>query len=137
MEKINIEQSEIAIDLVDIEEVEKKYNIKLPPTYKTLLLTYNGGMCYDDRLICDLCSIRYGDVTLEETIYDLQICEPLIPRSYLPFAITGVGHIIALCINPKDDNYEKIFFIRHDEFELELIEDSLEDLFEVKHIDEL
>ncbi len=41
--KIKLKYSENPITKNEIEEVEKKYGIKLPPDLKNLLLRYNGG----------------------------------------------------------------------------------------------
>lgn len=136
---MTIQESEQPITAIEIQEFEKEFNLILPENFKKFYLKFNGGFVYDDDddLIAQIFTIKYGDLTLSEMINDNQILEENVPREYLPFATTGVGHIITMLLNSQDANYGKIYLFRHDTLEPELFENSLEELLEADSIDNL
>ncbi len=67
----------------------------MPENLKKLYLKYNGGVI-DGKNYYEINSIKYGEVLLEETIDTFQVTEHHIPKQYLPFANTAVGHIICI-----------------------------------------
>lgn len=131
---IDVEKS---ISHEDVNQFETTYNLKLPGNYKSLILKYNGGCNENDDMILDtLYSIKYGDLLVDELIYDMQIVEKNIPKDYFPFALTGTGNIITLSLE-EGDNYAKVYLFRGDEFRPNKIAESLEELLGVNNIEEL
>jgi cell wall assembly regulator SMI1 len=136
MNKIIIERSKEKINSQDIQNLESKFNFVLPGNFKKLILKYNGGYIDDAIYLDTLYSIKFGSLTIENAINDLQILEENIPRDYLPFANTGTGNQITIFLKEGND-YGKIFLFRYDEVEPKKIADSLEELFGVKNIEDL
>ncbi|NBL66087.1 hypothetical protein GV828_12850 [Flavobacterium sp. NST-5] len=133
MKTTKINNSEIAIDSEDIQSFENEYDILIPNNLKQLYLKYNGGeMEFLDSRTYDFASIKHGELTIEGLLNDLKVHENIIPQNYVPFAITGVGHIITINI---DDS--KIYLFRYDELEPDLISNSLEEFLEIESIDDL
>jgi hypothetical protein len=136
---MTIEESQQPITAIEIQEFEKEFNLTLPENFKKFYRKFNGGFVYDDDddLIAQIFTIKYGDLTLSEMIQGNQILEKNVPREYLPFATTDVGHIITALIDSQDPNFGKIYLFRHDTLEPEFFENSLEELLEVDSIDDL
>lgn len=134
--KTKITQQEQSITLSDIQQIENQFNFKMPENLKKLYLKYNGGILDIGEDSYDLDSIKYGNSRMEESIDSFQITEEYIPREYLPFATTPVGHII--CINTGNSNNNgKIYLFRYDEMNPVLYNASLEDFLAIRSIDEL
>jgi cell wall assembly regulator SMI1 len=135
--KARFEVTNPSISENELQEFEKLFGINLPENYKRLLKKYNGSYNENDEMLLDyFCSIKYGELTLEESITDLQILENNIPREYLPFAATGTGNQITLSLKAGDD-YGKIYLFRYDELKPIFLNESLEQLLGVNNIDEL
>lgn len=134
--KTKITQQEQNITLSDIQQIENQLDFKMPENLKKLYLKYNGGILDIGEDSYDLDSIKYGNSRMEESIDSFQITEEHIPREYLPFATTPVGHII--CINTgSSNNNGKIYLFRYDEMNPVLYNTSLEDFLAIRTIDEL
>ncbi|MFK7749077.1 MAG: SMI1/KNR4 family protein [Kordia sp.] len=130
---MKIIESEKNINIIDINNLEEKYNVVFPENFKKLYLKYNGGLEETGEDIVDeLYSIKYGKSTIEIVRDSLQISENNIPLYYLLFATTGVGHQIG--VNLEDDS---IVLFRKDDLKPEVIANSLENLLKVNSIEEL
>jgi cell wall assembly regulator SMI1 len=89
-----------------------------------------------NMLLDILFSLKFGELTIEDSIQYNQILENNIPLGYIPIGYTGTGNEIT--INVKDENkIGKIYLFRHDELIPILIANSLEELLGVNSIDEL
>ncbi|TXK74409.1 SMI1/KNR4 family protein [Mesonia sp. K4-1] len=134
--KKRIINSEIPILIEDIEKFEKDNDIIFPENLKNLYLKYNGGEIeISDSNFYDFASLKYGEFRLEELLNDLQIEENVIPENFIPFATTGVGHIITIKIS--DSIYNEIYLFRYDELNPKKISNSLEEFLGVNSIEEL
>lgn len=130
---MKIIESEKNINITDINNLEDKYDVVFPESFKKLYLKHNGGLEETgEDIIDELYSIKYGKSTIEIVRDLLQISEKNIPLNYLLFATTGVGHQIG--VNIEDNS---IVLFRKDELEPEVIADSLENLLKVNSIEEL
>lgn len=135
MKKIEFTEVEKSIENIDIIEFENKFNIKLPENYKRLMLKFNGGVPLDRVVYSDgdeltiggFCSIKYGDILLENSIYDYQIREKIIPVGYIPVAYDAFDNTYSISINKID--YGKIYCRYFDtgDDEETLVADSLEE----------
>ena len=136
MKKVRINSSERMITIGDILSFEKTFNIVIPSSLKRLYLKYNGGEVeFSDASTYDFASIKYGELTLGGLVQNLIIDENVIPGNFLPFAVTGVGHMITIQMDSAVNN--KIYLFRYDELEPILLANSLEELLGVTSIDEL
>ena len=134
--KKRIINSEIPILIEDIEKFEKDNDIIFPENLKNLYLKYNGGEIeISDSNFYDFASLKYGEFRLEELLNDLQIEENVIPENFIPFATTGVAHIIT--IKFSDSIYNEIYLFRYDELNPKKISNSLEEFLGVNSIEEL
>ncbi|GEN78132.1 SMI1/KNR4 family protein [Chryseobacterium hagamense] len=132
--KTEITESENSITLADIQNVETEFNFTMPENLKKLYLKYNGGVVGDGYY--EINSIKYGQVKIEDTIDSLQITEKHIPREYLPFASTAVGHILCIYIG-NDSKKGQIYLFRYDEMEPTFYSKTLEEFFKINSIDDL
>ncbi|WP_430613033.1 SMI1/KNR4 family protein [Flavobacterium sp. JP2137] len=139
MKKLIITDSEQNITRNDIVEFEKNYHLKLPENYIVFLLKYNGGEVYDygSEYIQSFNSLKYGTLTLEETLYDYCIIEDLLDKDYLPIANGYGGNPITLCLKAGEDYGKIIIFYMDTTDDPQIIADSLEEVLGVKSIDEL
>ncbi|PTT78082.1 MULTISPECIES: SMI1/KNR4 family protein [unclassified Chryseobacterium] len=132
--KTEITDAENSITLADIQQIESQFNFTMPENLKKLYLKYNGGVIGDGYY--EINSIKYGKVKIEDTIDSLQITEQHIPKEYLPFANTGVGHIVCIYVGSGSKNGH-IYLFRHDEMEPIFYNNTLEEFLEVSSIDDL
>ncbi|MCY8002451.1 MULTISPECIES: SMI1/KNR4 family protein [Bacillus] len=112
----------------EIEEIEKKYKIKLPDDYKQFLLKYGASMICDDDVFYksleqdtwsedefQVVEFFYG---LEETELDLDIQDKIdtyserFPEGIIPIASSPFGNEI--CLQAKGDDIGKIYFWDHE-----------------------
>jgi cell wall assembly regulator SMI1 len=137
MERAIINTTAKKVSIKEIETFEADYNVVIPHSYKILLLKYNGGNNMNQNMLLDiLFSLKFGELTIEDSIQYNQILENNIPLGYIPIGYTGTGNEIT--INVKDENkIGKIYLFRHDELIPILIANSLEELLGVNSIDEL
>lgn len=131
-----ITEQEQNLTPADIQHIESKFNFKMPENLKKLYLKYNGGILDVGENSYDLDSIKYGKSRMEESIDSFQIAEHHIPKEYLPFATTPVGHIICI-YKGNGSNNGKIYLFRYDEMEPIFYNNTLEDFLEVSSIDQL
>ncbi len=130
---MKIIDSEKPININDINALEIRLNILFPENLKKLYLKYNGGIEETgEKIIDEIYSIKFGKSTIELVRNLLQITEKSISLNYLIFATTGVGHQISI-----DTNNGEIVLFRKDKLDPEIITSSLEDLLEVKSIEDL
>jgi hypothetical protein len=114
MELIRSEQS---LSLGEIQEFEKKFNIKLPQEFITLYMKYNGGrpthQFYNGYEISFFIPIKYGykSSLIDYKILSLKDSE-LLPDGFLPFAHDSGGWYFALDLN--EANYGSVYVIRND-----------------------
>ncbi|WP_430613027.1 SMI1/KNR4 family protein [Flavobacterium sp. JP2137] len=139
MKKLIIINSQQNITRNDILEFEKEYHLKLPENYIAFLLKYNGGGVYDygSEYVQSFNSLKYGKLTLEETLYDYCIIEDLLDKDYLPIANGYGSNPVTLCLKAGEDYGKIIIFYFDMDEEPQIIADSLEELLGVKSIDEL
>ncbi|GIN66296.1 hypothetical protein J41TS2_17170 [Bacillus sonorensis] len=112
----------------EIEELEKKYRVKLPNDYKQFLLKYGASMICDDGVFYksleqdtwsedefQVVEFFYG---LEETDLDLDIQDKIntyaerFPEGIIPIASSPFGNEI--CLQTKSDGFGKIYFWDHE-----------------------
>ena len=105
-------------DSKSIENIEQKFNVKIPVDLKYIIIKYNGARplknIFDtqnskERVFKSLLSYNKED---KENIY---IYDELFHRGYIPFAITPSGDL--LCINKENQNVE-LYLHETDIFEL-------------------
>ncbi|MBD8082415.1 SMI1/KNR4 family protein [Chryseobacterium caseinilyticum] len=132
--KTEITEQEQSITVADILELESMFNFNMPENLKKLYLKHNGGIIDDGYY--EIHSIKYGESLLEETIDSLQFIEQHIPKEYLPFATTAVGHLICIYTDSGSKNGH-IYLFRHDELEPVFYDISLEKFLKVDSIDDL
>lgn len=113
----------------NLSEVEKKFNIKISPKLKEVILHFNNGRpqktCFDivseqGKEFKKMLSFNKED---KDSIY---VFSELIDRGYIPFAITEFGDV--LC-EYKD---EKIYLYLHELDKFEFVADNVE-----KYINEI
>lgn len=134
--KTKITDQEQPITLEDIQQLENHFDFKMPENLKKLYLKYNGGILDIGEDSYDLDSIKYGKTRIEESIDSFQISEQHIPREYLPFATTPVGHLICI-YTENDDKKGNIYLFRYDEMEPVFYNTSLEEFLQVNAVEEL
>lgn len=90
-----------------IENIEQKFDVKIPALLKNIIIKYNGGRplknIFDtqhskEKVFKSLLSYNKQD---KENIY---LYEELFYRNYIPFAITPSGDVI--CINKENQSVE-------------------------------
>ncbi|MBG6130616.1 hypothetical protein IWQ47_002092 [Aquimarina sp. EL_43] len=115
--------------------MEKKFNIKIPDSFVDFIIKNNGGYIenntYTDEKISFtidvFLSIKYGELTLEETIEDHQVLEDNIPKDLMPFALDDGGN--CYCIGIDSSNYDKVYkwYFDTDKNQKILLEDCFND----------
>lgn len=89
----------------ELADFEKEFKIKLPPSYKKVIMDYNGRFPEKEYFEGGMfLPIKYGEWNMEEAMDSDRIL-----KNYLPFADYEEG---SLCINLNNGNdYGKIYFI--------------------------
>jgi hypothetical protein len=114
MELIESEQS---LSLEEIQEFEKKNNVKLPQEFVNFYLKYNGGIptheYYNGYALIYYMPIKYGDEVnrIDYKIISLKDAE-LLPERFIPFSYDSGGWYFALDLN--EANYGAVYVIRND-----------------------
>lgn len=111
--------SQQKLSILELEEFEQKFKIKLPQGYKNFILQYNGGqpkpnMSFGIRVHM-FQSIKYYETfnnTVEDTIEMLQILEQVLPEHLFPFAHDEGGN--QLCISLSEDDYGSVYMCYFD-----------------------
>lgn len=134
--KTKIIEQEQSVTPEDIKDIEKQFGFTMPENLKKLYLKYNGGILETGENSYDLDSIKYGNSRMEESIDSFQITEQHIPKEYLPFATTPVGHIICIYTGNGSKN-GSIFLFRYNEMEPVFYNRNLEDFLAIDSIEEL
>ncbi len=111
----------------ELASFEKEFKIKLPESYKDVILKNNGGSPerrYFRGGGIYFRYIKYGDNSLEKAI---KLLEDILPENFFPFAEYG-GTSYCISLN-RDENYGKIYWVTEDG-ESELVCDSFEEFME-------
>lgn len=122
---VNFNQTESALSLAQIEEVERFVGLNFPAEYKAHLLKYNGGRCSPNAFKFNECgkisescvdwflAIHEGDYdSLTKEIEMVKIEEKRMPSHILPIAHDPGGNLI--CISCGISDYGKIYFWDHE-----------------------
>lgn len=119
---MKFEYSEQKLTQFELNEFEKQFRIKLPDSYKKVILEYNGGIAQNPYFrggMAEFLPIKYGDWTIEKALNSDRIS-----KSFLPFADYGGT---SYCINLNSGNdYGKIYWV-NEGGETELVCNSFED----------
>ncbi|MBC8884063.1 SMI1/KNR4 family protein [Flavobacterium piscinae] len=134
---LKILDSEKKINDIELLEFENKYNVSIPNNYKTFIKKYNGGFTEDSEIVDKFLSIQYGIVTVALIIESHQVIEKNIPNNYLPIALDWSDNPITINLNEGADNGKIVKFYFDTDQEPEIVANSLEELLEVKSIDEI
>lgn len=128
MKILEIKEPEIAINLEDIVNLEKKLNICFPEDYKQHLLKYNGGhpikdgapmISPIDKSETDIginwfLAIYNGESSNFLKAYNtFKIWQKRMPDELIPIANASCGN--AICISIKGNNYGKVYFWDHEQ----------------------
>jgi len=104
-------------------DFKKKYKLKLPESYRTIMLNFNGGEPEKEFFKGNslyFLPIKYGRSTIEKTI---ELTKDVLPKGFFPFCDV-YGQLY--CINLNKDDYGKIYF--YDETgEYKLVAESFDD----------
>jgi cell wall assembly regulator SMI1 len=116
---VKISQSFPSIQIVDIEKVERDYNIRLPQDYRDFLLEHNGGVPQPDTFDLLLAGkpsssdvrrfLGIGGASQDslETQRKLDT-NHVMPDSLLPIAYDSGGSVI--CLSVREADYGKVYF---------------------------
>lgn len=113
----------------EIENLEKKYKIKLPIQYKKFLYKYNGGYTprtkfKAKRITSDLRGF-YGIGNVKLSIDKIEL-EEWLEKSFFPIAYDSFGNYIVIGLG--DDNLGKIYFCDHEKgFKAGYMAENLQD----------
>jgi hypothetical protein len=131
--------SELNLTATDIDNFEKRFNVKLPPGYREFLLRgkreKSNKIFFSnetiDIVLNDFLPLINSDLSVEQYIIDFKINQKLIPKKLIPIADDAFGNII--CISTGEDDYGYLYFGDHEVTEYEdgeaeeiLLETSLE-----------
>ena len=103
------------------EQVEKKFNVKLPLSYIKFLDKYNGGTTYDTKVkfgrkkddITGFYGLGYTDgVYSFENLEHYGVIETLSEKKLFPIASNSGGDYYSICLDEK--NYGEIYLYYHD-----------------------
>lgn len=135
---INIKPNK-KINRKKLNEIEEKYNGRLPKEYIQFLEKYSGGEPEDNiielpnteirsisvRLFFGICDERISDI-----FYNIDIYKGRIPINTIPIADVDGGNL--LCMNLNSDGYGHIYYWDHDEeLQYEIGEIGIKDLYYV------
>ena len=118
--------SEQKLTIQELSEFEKEFKLKLPESYKKIMLENNGGSPekeYFQGGSVYLDNIKYGKYPLEKSI---KILNDVLPKGFFPFA-DYIGQ--SLCIDLNEDGYGKIYFF-DETGEIELVANSFDEFME-------
>lgn len=112
----------------ELEDFEKQYNLKLPKTYKEIILEYNGGYP-EKRYFKDyrfyFFPIKYGDSPTVERMIEVTP-EDVLPKGFFNF---GDSCGLMLCISLNEKDYGTIYYV-DETGEYDKVADSLEEVME-------
>ncbi|WNY83071.1 SMI1/KNR4 family protein [Cronobacter dublinensis] len=122
--------SEIGLTQEDFAEVEKKFNWKLPATFKKFYLHHNGGGLTDEYadnefLLSGFIPFKYGSASIERTYKDLVDDFPTL-KEFVPFADDQGGNCFLISMRKKD--YGEVYIWLMDEKELAFVIESFDAL---------
>jgi hypothetical protein len=105
---MKFDSSKQKLTLEELSKFEQDYNLKLPESYRNIMLEYNGGYpekTYFQGGIVYFDPIKYGNTTLEKMIDGMQ---GFLPKGAFPFAdYSGQS----LCISLNKTDYGAIYFL--------------------------
>lgn len=133
---VEFSETEVSLNISQIEELEKFIGLSFPSQYKEHLLRFNGGKCspnvfsfIENGKTTDSCidwflAIYDGEYdNLRKEIEMVKIEEKRMPRQMLPIAHDPGGNLI--CISCGNDDYGMIYFWNHEkEVDYEMANDS-------------
>lgn len=103
------------IDLPQIDEIEKKYSIRLPPDYKDFLVRYNGIYSNEDTFVKgeNIYTVQgFYPIGHSESYTGLDtaisISKEFLPMHMVPFAYNPGGNYFLLSVG--SDDYGKVYF---------------------------
>lgn len=110
---MKFENSKQKITQEELSLFEKQNKIKLPESYKKVILEHNGG--YPEREYFQgrgiyFKSIIYGNNTIDKSI---KILFDVLPKGFLPFGQDGGGWLFCFDLN-HSENYGKIYLYQSD-----------------------
>ncbi|WGH74643.1 SMI1/KNR4 family protein [Tenacibaculum tangerinum] len=126
MKDIKITESAKPVSLDEFNSFINKYNLKLPETYKSFILKYNGGYPklsaygnpYEDGSEIDsFYSVTLKDnneiddliISSRDVIKSHQIMEDNIPSHFYPFADDSGG--AKFCLSMRQEDFGKIYLV--------------------------
>lgn len=114
-----------SIDLLDIEKIEKDFDVYFSDDFKTHYLKYNGGYPEKDKFIWNdnstttintFFSIKYiGFGNFESTYKDLVIKKEYLPKGIFPFATDDGGNFF--CISFRSVDFNNIYYCNNDNYD--------------------
>lgn len=118
-------QTEISLNINQIENLEKYVGLNFPKEYKEHLLKYNGGQCYPNIFTFkEDGKVNYSVVDWFFAIYDgeydnlkreiemVKIEEKRMPTHILPIAHDPLGNLICISCGNNDEGY--VYFWNHE-----------------------
>ncbi len=125
---IKFKNSKPKLTAQDVVDFENEFELKLPDSYKSHILKYNGGFPEDDLYfknypIDSFRPIKHGNRTVEQTIESLKF---FLPEKALPFCYSTSGY---LYISLIEESYGEIYAIFSDG-EPEFLSNSFKEFME-------
>ncbi|MCB0515658.1 MAG: SMI1/KNR4 family protein, partial [Bacteroidetes bacterium] len=105
-------------------EFEKEFNLKLPESYRNVILEYNGGSPekkYINGTDILFLPIKYGNYNINKII---RLSINFLPKGFFPFGEDLVGATFCISLNKED--YEIIYLV-DETGEIKLVAESFED----------
>ena len=119
---MKFEHNEQKLTQQELSDFKKEFKIKLPDSYKEVILEYNGGSPekqYFEAGRVMFLSIKYGEDTINDVI---KLISDVLPKYFFPFADYNEG---MLCISLDKDEYGKIYWFEENG-EVQLMADSFD-----------
>jgi hypothetical protein len=131
---IKLKNTKEKLTVQNIIEFENVFDLKLPESYKSFILRFNGGfpdirLYFENHPIDSFRPIKHGSRTVEQTIESLK---DFLPKKSLPFGHSNSGY---LYISLLEENYGKVYVIFSDG-EPKLLTDSFKDFLDQLSEDE-
>ncbi len=130
---IQFENTKEAITINDLLSFEVNYNVKLPESYKSHLLKFNGGYPSSDIYYGDFnlpidsfLSLKNGNQTIEKSLKSL---DHVLKTGEVPFA-TSTSGTIYMSLSSKDYGY---IYVAFSDWEPELLSKSFDEFIEEFH----